>query len=388
MDLRDQLLRLFSPTQVGQEVWPGARLLSLSIETGIRVTLEINEALIHVEIKPASEGGPFAARSKLFLFSYRSGGESSNISPALGMKCCKTLATLAQRHEEEIVTEMRAAALESDTGADQQKVRELNVDSLLELRQEGTERYYSLSPYVGCVIGCRFCYAQDRLAMVRRLINLKPLPWGSWVDVRINAAEILRAELSQLEPRPIKFCPIVSDPYQAIEKRYRLTRKSLNVFRDFPQWPLLLLTRSTLIEEDLDLMTSLPNLYAGVSLPTLDDNVRKHFEPRGASIPERLSTLEKLRKAKIKTIAVIQPMLPGPVDALAETLQGLVGSVSLDILRGEYGAVQDFAHEAFNHCRELSWQTERLKELQASLKKHEIPVWSGEFPPDLQCTPT
>ena len=81
----------------------------------------------------------------------------------------------------------------------------------------------------------------------------------------------------------------MSDPYQALERRERLTRRCLEVIRDAPApFPVLVLTRSTLILDDLDLLASLPQAYAGVSLPTVDDEVRRHFEPRAASVPELL----------------------------------------------------------------------------------------------------
>ena len=57
------------------------------------------------------------------------------------------------------------------------------------------------------------------------------MPWGSYVDVRVNLPDVLARELVDAPPWPIKFCPILSDPYQAVESRYEVTRSCLTVLR-------------------------------------------------------------------------------------------------------------------------------------------------------------
>ncbi len=106
-------------------------------------------------------------------------------------------------------------------------MREVRVERVLEAAGHGAERFFKLSPYAGCLIGCRYCYAQTPMSVLRRLEMLPEVAWGSYVDVRVNAAEVLAGELAELAPRPIKFCPILSDPYQAVEARYALSRACL-----------------------------------------------------------------------------------------------------------------------------------------------------------------
>jgi DNA repair photolyase len=108
------------------------------------------------------------------------------------------------------------------------------------------------------------------------------------------------------------------------------------------------LTRSRLVERDAELLASLPDAWVGASIPTLDDAVRGHFEPRAASIMERFAFLRTLRAAGVKTFAVVQPMLPGPVEAFADALAGAVSSVSIDVLYGVQGAAADFADPSYS----------------------------------------
>jgi DNA repair photolyase len=258
----------------------------------------------------------------------------------------------------------------------------VQVSRLLEQAGVGGVDFYTLSPYVGCVIGCTYCYAQVKVAAMRELMGLAEVPWGSYVDIRTNAPEVLAEELTRLPILPIKFCPVVSDPYQAVERRERRTRRCLEVLRDSDRpWSALLLTRSTMILEDLELLTQIPGLQAGVSIPTIDDEVRAHFEPRAASIEARLDVLKRLKQAGVRSLAVVQPLLRGSVLALADALAECVDSVSIDVLRGELGAAEAFSLPQFNASRDPRWQLERARELAAALEQRGVAVWSSELPP-------
>jgi DNA repair photolyase len=119
----------------------------------------------------------------------------------------------------------------------------------------------------------------------------------------------------------------------------------------------------------------------GVSIPTIDDGVRAHFEPRAASIPERLAVLDAFRDAGVSTIAVVQPQLPGPVDALADALAARVGSVSLGVLRGEQNAEALFDVAEYRIARGEAWQDAQALALRDALAVRGIPTWTGELPP-------
>lgn len=383
VDLAAHLLDLVAPAELGDEVVPGARLLGVSTELGLRLRLATEDGTVDIELTPAAEGVRHAARTSALLLGYRV--EGGRVSSERGALLCRELAAVVARNEEAVLASIAAQATarreKEHHGA---RVREVAIRTLLEEAGPAHGRFYTLSPYVGCLIGCGFCYAQSRLAQLRRIARLPSAPWGSYVDVRVDAPEILRRELAHATPRPVKFCPIVSDPYQAVERRHRLTRRCLGVLRDHgAEFPVLVLTRSALIADDLELIASLPAPHVGVSIPTLDDEVRKHFEPRAASIDDRLRILEAFGSRGVRTFAVVQPLLPGPIDALADALSRCVESVSIDVLRGVQGAGEAFAEPRYASSRDDAWQLASAETLAATLTARGVKVWNGELPPEL-----
>jgi DNA repair photolyase len=381
VDLRAHVLELLAPLTPGGELVPGARWVGVSTEVGIWLSFEVRGAPVQVEVAPLGEGR-FAAKTSRFAISYRSEGARNPIDPLVALDLCRHVADRVAQNEER-VSELLAKAVR-ETPSDDKKVREVRVTTLLEPASRGSELFYKVSPYVGCLIGCRYCYAQTPLRTLRRLEGLSEIPWGSYVDVRINAAEVLSEELARLPPRPIKFCPILSDPYQAVEARYGVTRACLEAIRAAPGvWPTLVLTRGKLVTRDAGLLASLEAAWVGASIPTADDEVRRHFEPRAASIPERLAALATLRAAGARTFAVVQPILPGSIETLADRLAETVSSVSIDVLRGEEQAASDFDDPRYALARDDEWQRLRATELAAALAARGVPTWPGELPPEL-----
>ena len=152
--------------------------------------------------------------------------------------------------------------------------------------------------------------------------------------------------------------------------------------------PVFVLTRSRLVERDADLLASLPGSWAGASIPTFDDDVRRHFEPRAASIADRFGLLRTLRTAGVETFAVVQPVLPGPVETFADALAEVVSSVSIDVLYGVQGAAVDFGDARYAVAATEDWQRERAAALTAALVRNGVPIWNGDLPPTLTATPT
>jgi DNA repair photolyase len=384
MDLRDYLLALMQPLQPGDELEPGLRFTNASTELGLRLSFVVHDRdEVHVEVGPRSLGLKFAARSERLSFAYRDGG-ADHVDQKLGFRVCQSVAKHVGVREAEVLDRLAidAEAVAATEGS--ARIREIQGSRLLELAGVPGKRFYTLSPYLGCLIGCRFCYAQSRLDPMRALLRLPQIPWGSYVDARINAPQLLERELRELPRHVIKFCPIVSDPYQAVEKRYQLTRGCLEVIAaaDDPP-PTLIMTRSTLILRDLDVLRRIPEVWVGASIPTLDDDVRKHFEPRAASVPERLDMLREFKRAGVKRCVVVQPMLPGDPIALADALADVVESVSIGVLRGELGADKDFADPRYAHSRDEEWQRQSAFALRDALVERGVDVWVSELPPQL-----
>jgi len=386
MDLRDHLLALLGDALPGASIGE-ATLVDASTELGLRLTFLVGGQLVHVEVARTAADGParpHAARTERLLFGYRSGSGDA-VDPRIGLALCLEVAGIARRHEARVLAAIeRDAAAAREAGDATMRIREVHVRRMLERAGTREQPYFTLSPYVGCLVGCRFCYAQERVAEVRRLEQLADVPWGSYVDVRVDAALVLGRELDETAPAPLKFCPIVSDPYQAVEARYGITRACLQAIRDAPGvWPTFVLTRTRLIERDAELIGSLAAGYGGMSIPTLDDAARAHFEPRATSVAERLAVLRTLRAAGARTFAVVQPLLPGPTTALADALAETVGSVSIDVLHGTYGASREFAHPTYACAADPMWQREHKDALAEALRERGVVVWDGELPPDV-----
>ena len=380
MTLRTHLLQLLAPFHAGDEVVPGARLVGVLLEIGLGWRFRTPVGDVNVEVALADDAERFAARTPRLALSYR----AMTAAPARSCAAlCEALAPIVARNEDAVL-----AAIERETAADDAasragRVREVQVETALEPALDSPSAFFTLTPYVGCVIGCRFCYAQAPIGHMRRLARTPVVPWGSYVDVRVNLPDVLARELVDAPAWPVKFCPILSDPYQAVESRYEVTRSCLKVLCEAAPRPVFVLTRSRLVERDAELLASLPDPWVGASIPTFDDAVRRHFEPRAASIADRFALLRALRAAGVKTFAVVQPMLPGPVDAFADALAEAVSSVSIDVLYGVQGAAADFADPSYPGVATDDWQRERAAALTAALVRHGVTIWDADLPPSL-----
>jgi DNA repair photolyase len=173
---------------------------------------------------------------------------------------------------------------------------------------------WSLNPYTGCEHRCAFCYVR---AFELRADRPSDDRYGRAVRVKLNVAGVLRTELSR---RSWKKETIVigaaTDPYQPAEGRYKLTRKCLEVLRDFSN-PGALITRGPMIVRDIDVLSDLArraDLHITFSIPTVDDEVWRRTEPGTAHPRQRLRAIEKLVAAGIDVGVGMAPILPGLSD--------------------------------------------------------------------------
>lgn len=187
---------------------------------------------------------------------------------------------------------------------------------------------YVVNPYTGCQHGCSYCYAR----FMKRVTGHKE-PWGEFVDVKINAAELLRAEIRK-KRRDRVWISGVCDPYQPLENHYRLTRQCLEILAHH-NWPVIIQTRSPLVLRDIDIIKEFQDIEVGFSVTTADDSIRKLFEPDAPPIPDRIHALDALHNAGIRTYAMIAPVLPG-AEGLVELLRGKIDSVLIDRMHYHY----------------------------------------------------
>lgn len=204
-------------------------------------------------------------------------------------------------------------------------IKEIKARSILSLSKV---HKYTINPYVGCQHACTYCYAR----FMKRFSGHKE-PWGQFVDVKINAPDLLRKEI-QKKPVGTVWISGVCDPYQPVERKYQLTRQCLTILIQH-HWPISIQTRSTLLLRDIELLQLSASLEVGISITTGDDKIRRLFEPHATPIKERIRILRELHSAKIKTFAMIAPMLPG-AEELVDNLNGLVDHVLIDKLNYHY----------------------------------------------------
>jgi DNA repair photolyase len=204
-------------------------------------------------------------------------------------------------------------------------VREVTCSTLLHTLTYGGSKGYTANLYKGCTHGCVYCYAPSLTHDERR--------WGSYVDVKVNAPQILEKELRGLRKDEV-FLSSASDPYQPVEARHGVTRRCLEVLLRH-RYPVSILTRSPLVLRDLDLLKSFEWVRVGMSITSVP--VRR-YEPGVPPLQRRIDTLRKLSKAGISTWVSLAPVIPGIVlidlDELFEELSSAgVSSVSFGVLR-------------------------------------------------------
>jgi len=183
---------------------------------------------------------------------------------------------------------------------------------------------YCINPYTGCQINCRYCYA--RLFMKRYSGHKEP--WGEFVDVKINAAEVLEKQLARAK-KGVVWISSVCDPYQPLEETYAVTRQCLEILAA-RQFPVNIQSKSTLILRDLDILQEFKQVEAGFTITTDDEAVAKLFEPGAPPIKQRIAALKKIRSAGIETFAFIGPILPGNPQNLIRYLEDSADRVLID----------------------------------------------------------
>lgn len=284
------------------------RLVAEDVEQGVTLTYRHDARLLVVELEEADASRPAYAVTSRFNVYYAVLGRPSD-----------TLSADERRLLDGIVETLRAAedtlpASSHQHAGSRVQFREIRPGRLLVEERPG--EYYA-NPYVGCLLACTFCYAIHRAAFSRSLRGLPIAEWGRWLDVKTDAPEVLAREVRDRAPGVVRMSPIVTDPYQPVERKYRVMRGCLESLAGTPFSPVVL-TRSSLVLRDLDVLARCHAPRVGMSIPTDDDAMRVAFEPETESIAARVDTLKRLAFAGITTFAIVQPMLPLDPDRLAE----------------------------------------------------------------------
>jgi DNA repair photolyase len=178
----------------------------------------------------------------------------------------------------------------------------------------------SINPYRGCEHGCIYCYARPSHAY----LGLSPgLDFESKLFAKPGAAALLRKELARKNyaPTPIAL-GANTDPYQPVERDWRLTREILEVLCEY-RHPVSITTKSALIERDLDILSIMAKdrlVQVQVSITTLDKVLARALEPRAAAPERRLQTVCRLSGAGIPVTVLMAPLIPVLTDGEIESL--------------------------------------------------------------------
>lgn len=161
---------------------------------------------------------------------------------------------------------------------------------------------YSFNCYTGCAHGCGYCYAR-----FMQRFHPHSEEWGRFVDVKVNAPDVLARQLRRLPPGDVFTCS-ACDGWQPAEEEYRLTRECCRRLLD-AGFRLNILTKSKLVLRDLDILVG-RNVRLGVTITTPDEHWAKIWEPGASGVAERVEVLRQAKAHHLRTTVMFGPLLP------------------------------------------------------------------------------
>jgi DNA repair photolyase len=223
---------------------------------------------------------------------------------------------------------------------------------------------YTVNPYVGCGHGCTYCYAK----FMKRFTGHHE-QWGEFVDVKVNAAELLFRETKK-KKKGIVWISGVCDPYQYVEEKYILTGKCLEILVE-SGWQVTIQTKSPLVLRDIEILKRSADVEVGFTITTADEKIRKIFEAKAPPVEKRIEALGILHAEGIRTFAMIAPMLPGAGE-LADMLKGRVDHVLIDRYNYHY-ADGAYKKNGMEWAMKEAFLQEEGEELKTAFKEAGIP---------------
>ena len=248
--------------------------------------------------------------------------------------------------------------------------------------------YWSINPYVGCAFGCAYCYARyahryvmeraaddDRMGDALGEAFVGTPPWLAFernIFVKHNAPEILSRTLRHGSDKHLALLEgeaivigTATDPYQPAERRFRVTRRILEVLAEHPGLTVVVITKSPLITRDIDVLSRInriSDLSLHISLITLDRDLARRLEPRAPTPEARIRALARLRQAGLDVGINCMPVLPGITDnpsdlealvkRVAESGATYVGACALRLQSAARKRYLPFIEQEFPHLAE------------------------------------
>ncbi|MFW9887462.1 MAG: radical SAM protein [Candidatus Thorarchaeota archaeon] len=168
---------------------------------------------------------------------------------------------------------------------------------------------YVINPYIGCQHACIYCYAE----FMKRFTGHGGETWGDFLDVKQFGFDKIKPE--KYDGSTILLSS-VTDPYTPLEAKYENTRRVLERLVS-TKANVQILTKSRLVERDIDLFQQFENIQVGVSINTLDEEFARTIEPRASKPKDRLKALQQIAEMGISTYVFVSPIFPKITDWMA-----------------------------------------------------------------------
>ena len=173
---------------------------------------------------------------------------------------------------------------------------------------------HAINPYRGCEFACRYCYAR----YAHEFLERTPEEFERKIYMKQNGAWLLAQELSRLKPGTEIALGTATDPYQPIERRQKITRSLLEIFAKTSGFSLGIVTKSTLIARDIDLLTEIARRHRLTichTVTTMNVKLARVLEPRAPRPDLRIRTLARMREAGLRAGVLCSPLMPGITDS-------------------------------------------------------------------------
>jgi DNA repair photolyase len=173
---------------------------------------------------------------------------------------------------------------------------------------------HAINPYRGCEFGCRYCYAR----YTHEFLEMAPEEFERKIYFKQNGAWLLAQELKRLKPGTEISIGTATDPYQPLERKLEITRSLLEVFAQHSGLRLGIVTKSTLIERDADLLKKIAgknSLTVHLTVTTMSAKLARVLEPRAPRPDLRIRTVARLRQDGLRAGVMCSPLMPGITDS-------------------------------------------------------------------------
>jgi DNA repair photolyase len=244
------------------------------------------------------------------------------------------------------------------------KIREVRARSILSrTRIPGLD--YCINCYTGCGHACAYCYA----TFMKKFTNHSE-PWGTFVDVKVNAVDLLKKALRRNITGEVLMSS-VTDAYQPLEDKYELTRGCLALLAQ-TELDVDILTKSDLVVRDIDILSGMATVDVGLTITTNREDIKHVFEPASSSIGERINALKSMRKAGVSTYVFIGPILPMDPEKLVDSIAPFADRVLIDRMNYRHRVEEVYRRENLGAALEPEFFEEMEQRLVRRLAHHGV----------------